>query len=124
MRTKKTFLENPALSNTTSYGFVAPWQNLEKTNDIIPRKSPNEQKDEGRAEPILQDSSGHCHGSNKLGVYQVLLDKENPDFEIIENLNITEKVYGFKKHIFLSSLSHQKFENDYNLNSNNFFYLF
>ena len=32
------FQENPALSCITSYGFLAPCQNLEKTNDTIPRK--------------------------------------------------------------------------------------
>ena len=31
-------------SNTTSYGFLAPSQNLEKTNDTIPRKHPNRRK--------------------------------------------------------------------------------
>ena len=35
---KKFFLENPALSHTTSYGFLASYQNLAKTNDVIPRK--------------------------------------------------------------------------------------
>ena len=39
---KKIFLENPALSRTTSYGFLAPCQNLEKFNDIIQRKRPDE----------------------------------------------------------------------------------
>ena len=29
---KNIFLENPVLSRTTSYGFLAPGQNLEKTN--------------------------------------------------------------------------------------------
>ena len=43
---KKFFLENPALSHTTSYGFLASCQNLEKTNDTIPRKCPDRQKDE------------------------------------------------------------------------------
>ena len=32
---KKIFLENPALSCTTSYGFLAPHQNLEKVNDTV-----------------------------------------------------------------------------------------
>ena len=36
-------LENPA--GTTSYGFLAPCQNLEKTNDTIPRKRPDRHKD-------------------------------------------------------------------------------
>ena len=35
---KKFFLENPALSRTTSYGLLAPWQNLEKVNDTNQRK--------------------------------------------------------------------------------------
>ena len=39
------FLENRALSSTTSYGFVASCQNLEKTNDSIPRKHLDRQKD-------------------------------------------------------------------------------
>ena len=39
------FLENPALSRTTSYGFLASRQKLQKTNDTIPRKRPDRQKD-------------------------------------------------------------------------------
>ena len=42
---KKILLENSALSCTTSYGFLAPCQNLEKTNDKIPRKHPDRWKD-------------------------------------------------------------------------------
>ena len=38
---KKNFLENPALSRTTSYGSLAPCQNLEKVNDTIQRKRPD-----------------------------------------------------------------------------------
>ena len=41
----KIFLGNLALSCTTSYGFLAPCQNLEKTNDAIPRKCPERWKD-------------------------------------------------------------------------------
>ena len=37
---KKFFPENLALSSTTSYRFLAPCQNLEKTNNKIPRKRP------------------------------------------------------------------------------------
>ena len=36
--TKTFFLENPALSRTTSYECIASCQNLEKTNYTIPRK--------------------------------------------------------------------------------------
>ena len=32
------FPENPALSRTTSYGFLASCQISEKTNDTVPRK--------------------------------------------------------------------------------------
>ena len=39
------FPENSALSRTTSYRFLVPWQNLGKTNDTIPRKCPDRQKD-------------------------------------------------------------------------------
>ena len=42
---KKKFPENPTLSRTTQYGFPAPCQNLEKTNDTIPRKRPDRHKD-------------------------------------------------------------------------------
>ena len=44
---KKIFLENPALSRTTSYGFLALCQNLEIVNDTIQRKRPDRQKDRG-----------------------------------------------------------------------------
>ena len=39
---KNNFPENLAMSCTTSYGFLAPSQNLEKTNDTIPRKQPGQ----------------------------------------------------------------------------------
>ena len=39
------FPENLALSRTTSYGILAPFQNLEKANDIIPTKHPDRWKD-------------------------------------------------------------------------------
>ena len=53
---KKIFLENPALSHTTSYGFLASCQNSEKVNDTIQRKCPDRWKGgrmEGRRDPIL-----------------------------------------------------------------------
>ena len=46
---KNFFPENPALSRTPSYGFLAPYQNLEKAKDTIPRKRPDRRKD-GRTE--------------------------------------------------------------------------
>ena len=42
---EKMLLENPALSRTTSYGFLASCQNFEKTNDTIPIKRLDRQKD-------------------------------------------------------------------------------
>ena len=39
--TKNFFLQNPTLSSTTSYEFLASCQNLEITNDTIPRKCPD-----------------------------------------------------------------------------------
>ena len=53
---KKIFLENPALSRTTSYGFLAPYQNLEKVNDTIQRKQSDrwtEGRTERRTDPTL-----------------------------------------------------------------------
>ena len=44
---RKSFTENPALSHTTSYEVLAPYQNLEKPNDKIPIKRPD-RKAEGR----------------------------------------------------------------------------
>ena len=45
------FLENPAMSHTTSYGFLAPCQNFEKTKDAIPRKRPDRRKDRRTVRP-------------------------------------------------------------------------
>ena len=39
------FLKNPAMSRTTSYEFLAPGQNLEKTKDTIPRRYPDRRTD-------------------------------------------------------------------------------
>ena len=71
---KRICLENPALSCTTSYGFLASCQNFKKTNDTIPRKRTDRQKDRrtdmerwkdkrieeciGRTDPISLDPSG------------------------------------------------------------------
>ena len=41
----KIFFWKIQLLRKTSYGFVAPHQNLEKTNDAIPRKRPKRWKD-------------------------------------------------------------------------------
>ena len=61
------FTENLALSRTISYGFLAPWQKVEKTKDEIPRKRPDGRKDgwkdEGRVDPISKDPSSYRRGS-------------------------------------------------------------
>ena len=49
---KKIFLENLAVSRTTSYGFLPPCQNLEKVNDTIQTKHPG-RPTEGQTDPIL-----------------------------------------------------------------------
>ena len=52
---KKIFQENPALSHTTSCGFLAPCQNLEKVNDTVQRKRPDRRTEgqTGWTDPIL-----------------------------------------------------------------------
>ena len=52
------------MSRTTSYGFLAPYQSLEKTKDTIPRKSADKQKDKRTDRPISQDPSSYRWGSN------------------------------------------------------------
>ena len=42
---QKFFFQKTHLSLTTSYRFLASCQNLEKTNDTIPRKHPDRWKD-------------------------------------------------------------------------------
>ena len=49
---------------TVSYGFLTPYQNLEKTNDIIPRKRTVRRKD-GQTQFYRTDPSGYSRGSNK-----------------------------------------------------------
>ena len=46
---QKIFHENPAPPRTALYGFLAPFQNLQKTNDRILRKCLDRKKD-GRTE--------------------------------------------------------------------------
>ena len=68
-RQKKIFFSRKSGSVcATSYGFLAPCQNLEKTNDTIPRKRPERRKEgrtEGRKDGKTQDPSDHRQGSNK-----------------------------------------------------------
>ena len=50
---KIIFPENPALSRTTSYKFLAPCQNLERTYDAISRNPWTDGRTEGQTDPIL-----------------------------------------------------------------------
>ena len=52
---KNFFPGNPPLSHRTSYEFLATCQNLEKTNNTIPRKCPERKTDgrmDGQTDPI------------------------------------------------------------------------
>ena len=65
---QRFFPENQALSHTTSYGFLAPSQNSEKTNFTIPRKHQDRRTDsrtEGQTDPILYDPCGYHQRSKK-----------------------------------------------------------
>ena len=56
----RIFLKNPALSRTTSRGFLSPCQKSEKTNDQIPRKLPDRHTDmwkDRQTDPISLDPS-------------------------------------------------------------------
>ena len=49
----KFFLDNPALSRTTSHWFLAPPQILEKTSDAIPGNLPDRRtRVKGRTDPV------------------------------------------------------------------------
>ena len=50
---KKFFLENLTLSRTTSYGLLAPCQNLEKANGTIQRKRLDRRKDRRTDRPYF-----------------------------------------------------------------------
>ena len=52
---KKTFWK---IQLIISYRILAPCQNLEKTNNTIPRKCPDRQ--DGQTDSISKDTSGHC----------------------------------------------------------------
>ena len=82
---KKIFIENPALSYTSSYGFLASCQNLEKTNDTISRKRPDRQKG-GQAlfyRTLPATAAGPINGGehllSTLRVYRFI------DFTVIKN---------------------------------------
>ena len=65
---KKIFLpENPALPCTTSHGFLALCQNIEKINDTIPRKRPDRRKIERRdRQTLFYRISATAGGRNRI----------------------------------------------------------
>ena len=65
------------MSRTTSYGFLAPCQNLEKVNSTIQTKRQDRLRTEGRTDPILLDPSGYCRGSKIIQNIQVVKKKLN-----------------------------------------------
>ena len=83
----KIFLENPALSRTTSYGFLATCQNLEKVNDTIQRKCPDRRKD-GRTDLFYRTPTATARGSKMHYIY---------DNNTLYHLNQTnkKKIFAF-----------------------------
>ena len=75
---KNFFLENPAVSCTTSYGFLESSQNSEKTNNTIPRKRPDRWKD-GRTE-VQKDGQTLCH-------WTLLADARGPKIHRCVNID-------------------------------------
>ena len=66
------------LSSTTSYGFLAPCQNLEKLNGTIQRKCPDrwmEGQTEGQADPILWELCGYHQRSKNEGQRMIKIVK-------------------------------------------------
>ena len=82
------FFPKIKLSWKTSYGFLAPFQNSEKSNNQIPRKHPNKLQEERRDKPpfhrILLATTGgltsttqvDCHLKVKHLGYDVFLTKK------------------------------------------------
>ena len=68
---KNFFLENAALSHTTSYGFLAPCQNLEKTNYTIPRKRLDRRKDGWKDRRMEGQNNGRTDRPYSIGPFQL-----------------------------------------------------
>ena len=102
---KKKFPENPAWPRTTSHGFLAPSQNLEKTYLTIPRKRPDRGKDgrterrtEGRTNP-----SGYCRGS-KIQKFKKLSSKakkKKTEFTLLNSIYYRTNIHKFKVKCFV-----------------------
>ena len=61
--------KNPALSHTTSYGLLASYQNLEKTNDSIPSKHSDRWKE--------RRTDGRVDKPYFIGSFQLMLGGPN-----------------------------------------------
>ena len=64
-RAMRIFLINPALSGTTSRGFLSSCRKVEKTNDQIPRKFQDRRTNVRIKRPYFLGPSGHGLRSNK-----------------------------------------------------------
>ena len=64
-RAMRIFLINPALSGTTSRGFLSSCRKVEKTNDQIPRKFQDRRTDVRIERPYFLGPSCHGRSSNK-----------------------------------------------------------
>ena len=67
----QNFLENLALSHTTSYGFLAPCQNLKKVSDTIQRKCPDRQKDRRTVGRIEGQKDGRTDRLYFIGAFRL-----------------------------------------------------
>ena len=93
---KKNFLENAALSCTSSYGFLAPCQNLEKVNDTIQRKC-LDRWTEGQTEGWTEGQENRQKDGQTL-FYRTLLATIGGPKTIKENkIQFYRKVYLQKK---------------------------
>ena len=83
---KKIFLKNLSLSCTTSYGFLAPCQNLEKVNDTIQTKRLDRWKIRRTDRPYF------------IGPFQLLPgvekgDKKIANYRLTSLLNLDYQIY-------------------------------
>ena len=74
-RQKNFFPENPALSRTTSYGFLASCQNLEKTNDKIPTKRLERRKDRRTDRPYFIGPFPLMPGPTKKDFFRIHVEQ-------------------------------------------------
>ena len=83
------FKKNPALSGMTSYGVLKPFENLEKTNDPIPRKQSDRWAD-GRTDTLFC----RIHPVPVVGPKVISLIEKNQDH--IDQFHATGLFYPLK----------------------------